>query len=225
MPFRVEHIIFKFPNADKFINPHFLSSSLRSYNTMANYQYQMKNGIYDSHSGYSVPQPVGYVGRMYRITLPEHEAFEGIQKDAATLAEMLNPVYLPGEYQSIAEQVFGSQARQQRLSMKHLASLLEERVRLHQRHLKDIAHRDMHIQERLFGAQLHWKLDGGRRATNLEKILVELDKDKRQEELAFWKDTAELRTKMFELAGEYGALQHRLSLLEDMEYEEEADYG
>jgi len=186
------------------------------------------NGIYDSHSGYAVPQPISYPGRMYRITLPEcegFEGFEGIQKDAVTLAEMLAPVCVPDEYQSIAEQVFGSQARQQRLSMRHLASLLEERVRLHQRHLKDIARRDMHIQERLFGAQLHWKLDGGRRATNLEKILVELDKDKRQEELAFWKDTAELRTKMFELAGEYGALQHRLSLLEDVEYEEDADYG
>jgi len=189
------------------------------------YEASGMNGIYDSGSGYAVPQPISYPGRMYRIPLPEYEGFEGIQKDAATLAEMLAPVSLPGEYQSIAEQVFGSQARQQRLSMKHLANLLEERVRLHQRHLKDIAHRDIHIQERLFGAQLHWKLDNGRRATNLEKILVELDKDKRQEELAFWKDTAELRTKMFELAGEYGALQHRLSLLEDVEYEEDADYG
>jgi hypothetical protein len=189
------------------------------------YEASGMNGIYDSHSGYSVPEQVSYLPRVYRITLPEYEGFEGIQKDTATLAEMLTPVSLPGEYQSLAEQVFGSQARQQRLSMRHLANLLEERVKLHQRHLKDIAHRDMHIQERLFGAQLHWKLDGGRRATNLEKILVELDKDKRQEELALWKDTAELRTKMFELAGEYGALQHRLSLLEDVEYEEDADYG
>ena len=193
--------------------------------TYRHYEASGINGIYDSRSGYARPEAISYLGRMYRISLPEYEGFEGIQKDAVTLAEMLAPVYVPGEYVSLAEQVFGSQARQQKLSMRHLANLLEERVRLHQRHLKDIAHRDMHIQERLFGAQLHWKLDGGRRATNLEKILVELDKDKRQEELALWKDTAELRTKMFELAGEYGALQHRLSLLEDMEYEEEAEYG
>ena len=180
--------------------------------------------MYRIDSQYSQPRALLYPQRNYPFYLPEEDRFEGMRKDFSTLAEMLSPVYLPGEYATLAEQVFGNQARQQRLSLKHLANVLSERVKLHKRHLEDIAHRDMQVQVLLSGERLHPQRAYGRRATSLEGTLVQLDKERRQEELNFWKDTAELRTRMFELAGEYGTLQHRVGLMEEVELGGE-EYG
>ena len=56
---------------------------------------------------------------------------------------------------------------------------------------------------------------------NLEKLLVQLEHEKRQEELAFWKDTAEVRKDLFAQAFEYTATRRRSQLLGSLE----AQYG
>ena len=81
------------------------------------------NGTYDHHSHYSEPRVLSYLERQYFLRLPEDERFEGMKKDLSTLADTLNPIYLPSEYSTLAEQVFGHQARQQRLSLKHIARI------------------------------------------------------------------------------------------------------
>ncbi|MCD6287487.1 MAG: hypothetical protein J7M12_00085 [Candidatus Hydrogenedentes bacterium] len=137
-------------------------------------------------------------------------------RDASTLADMLEPISIPYDA-TMVDHVFGLQRRHQRLSLKHVANLLYERIRIHTRHLEDIARRDMQIQESLFGAQLNRNLDNGKNAIKLTGMLHQLDQQRRQEELAFWKDTAELRNILFENAQEYQALRHRTTLLDSLE--------
>jgi len=149
------------------------------------------------------------------VTAGEHGAFSMVL-DAQTLAQMLTPVYLPQDA-PLASQLFGGQARQSKFSLEHLANLIQERSQLHKRHLADINHRHMKTQERLFGAQLHGKADGYKNAIRLEQTLSQLEEQKRREELQFWKDTMEIREKVFEQAVEYQALRHRMNLFQGLE--------
>lgn len=137
-------------------------------------------------------------------------------RDADTLAALLTPVSLQADT-SIAARLFGGQGRQIRFSLEHSANLIYERGQLHKRHIADINHRHMHMQERLFGAQLHGRLDGYKNAARFEQVLAQLEEQKRREELQFWKDTMEIRDKMFEQSGEYHALRHRMDLFKDLE--------
>jgi len=157
-------------------------------------------------------------GHKYATLWPKHETGDFMRRDAATLAEMLQPVYLP-EDAPLSEQVFGNQARQQKLSVIHFLNLLNERTSLHKKILDDIAHRHMAIQVQLSGAQLHASLDNHGREMKLEGMLMKLEGERRQEEVDFWKTTAELREQLFDNAKLYQALRHRTSLLEGAEPE------
>jgi len=183
--------------------------------------YLPATGGYDLDSGYShndaLPAPLGY-----GMAWPEKDIMPSMKGDAETLAKMLTPVYLPADA-SISDQLFGPQAHQHKCSLEHLANLLSERSKLHKRHADLISHRDMEIQKSLFGARLHGRLDGYRLATRLEQGLAQLDGQRLREETQFWKDTAELRDRLFEAAGEYQALRHRSSLLEGVEAGGETD--
>jgi hypothetical protein len=127
-------------------------------------------------------------------------------------------MYDKPEAQSVAEQVFGSQARQERIGLKHLANILYERALLHKNLLKDIDHRLMQSQEKLSILRMHFPIDGGRSQQNLERLIIELEKQRHDEELNFWKDSTEIRQKLFDNAIAYSATRRRqeqLSSLED----------
>jgi hypothetical protein len=141
-----------------------------------------------------------------------------MQQDALTLVQMLRPMRI-AEDAGLAEQVFGNQTRQQRLSLEHVGNLVNERTKIHKRLLNDIEHRHMEIQGQLFGAQLHAKLDNHGRELKLERLLLQLDEQRRREELEFWRDTAKLRDQIFDTAKEYQARRHRISLLEGPDLE------
>ena len=79
--------------------------------------------------------------------------------------------------------------------------------------MADIRHRHGKCQEDLFLAKLNAQADGGRHLASLEKLLVQLESDKRREELAYWKDTAELRNTLFENAKEYATARDRAAIL------------
>lgn len=179
--------------------------------------YEAITALYASPSPYRPEScnmaPLGY-GQLW----PEQQAESAISlaKDAQTLAQMLQPIYVSPD-SPIADQLFGGQGRQLKLSLEHLVNLINERRHLHKRHIADINHTHMHMQERLFGAQLHGRLDGYRNALRMEQVLTQLDEQKRREELQCWKDTMEIREQMVEAAKEYGALRHRMSLLQGLE--------
>ena len=77
------------------------------------------------------------------------------------------------------------------------------------------------MQEKLFGAKINSAADKGKRLSSLEGLLLQLESQRRDEELAFWKDTVELREKLFEGAVTYKDANHRYSVFADVE----AEYG
>jgi hypothetical protein len=147
---------------------------------------------------------------------PAENYFEKFKLDAALLREALSPATVPRDG-TLAEQVFGSQARQQRIGLGHLANVLYERAGLHQRHLRDIDWRLTDCQDRLSVLKMHFPMDGGRPQQHLEKLIIELEKERHDEETSFWKDSAEIRQQLFENAATYGAAKRRQDMLYGVE--------
>jgi hypothetical protein len=151
---------------------------------------------------------------------PEKAYFEKFKPDADLLQKALSPLERSINY-SIADQVFGNQKQQEYLGLKHLANLFYERCKLHKQHIKEIDSTHIKVQEKLFGVKINNFPDRARRLSSLEGLLLQLESQRRDEELAFWKDTVELREKLFEGASTYKDAKHRYSVFADVE----ADYG
>jgi hypothetical protein len=200
---------------EKLINPRTLLL-LENY-TMTYDQITPLGELYRSHSCYGEqpgPESVHQYGSVL-LCLSE-SYFEKFQRDAALLKEAMSPSAVPRDV-TLAEQVFGSQARQQKISLGHLANVLYERALLHQRHLRDIDWRLVDCQDRLSVLKMHFPMDGGRPQQHLEKLILELEKQRHDEEIGFWKDSAEIRQQLFENAATYGAAKRRQDMLYGVE--------
>ncbi len=149
---------------------------------------------------------------------PRNGYFDRFKPDVVLLQEALTS-YCGPQASTVAEQVFGNQARQERISLKHLANILYERALLHKSHVKDIDRRLMEFQEKLSIIKMHFPIDGGRTQQNLEKTIIDLETQRRDEELGFWKDSTEVRQQLFENAATYSATRHRKDLLGGVEEE------
>jgi len=150
---------------------------------------------------------------------PSNSHFEKFRPDADLFQKALSPS-ARSSY-SIADQVFGNQKRQEYTSLRHTTNLLYERAELNKQHIQDIDHRHMQIQKMLFCVKINNSPDKARRQSNLESQLLQLEQQRRDEELSFWKDTVELREKLFEGADAYKDARHRYSVFSDVE----AQYG
>jgi hypothetical protein len=176
-----------------------------AYNTTA----QVKE-LYFPNSRYFERQESPYHPPL--LQWPATGYFDRLRPDFALLKEALLP-YATTITSTVAEQVFGNQARQQRIGLKHLANILYERAFLHRSHLKDIDRRLMDFQERLSIVKMHFPVDGGRSQQNLEKLIIDLEKQRHDEEINFWKDTTEVREKLFEQTNTYSATKRRKNML------------
>jgi len=150
---------------------------------------------------------------------PQGGYFEKFRFDAALLKEALSPAAGPRNA-TLAEQVFGSQARQGRISLTHLANILHERALLHSNRLRDINHRLVDCQDRLSVLKMHFPMDGGKAQQHLEKVILDLESQRHEEEISFWKDSAEVREQLFEGAATYGAARRRKDMLYGVEAED-----
>ena len=180
---------------------------------MPNKTYELRN-LYFQQSLYSA-QPVK---PEYPSLLqwPSNGYFENFMPDAKTLEQALAPVNAAKPY-SVADQVFGHQKQLEQLNLTHLSNLFYERCRLHKQHIQDILHRHLEIQEKKFGVEINKSADSGKRLSGLESQLLQLEQEQRNEELAFWKDTVDLREKLFEKAALYGAVSNRYSIFSGVE--------
>ena len=95
-------------------------------------------------------------------------------------------------------QVFLNQAYQHKVVMEQIDRQIDQRLRIHQNHIEDIRHRHMQMQEALSITRIINLPDRTRRESNLERALLDLEKNKRDEDLALWKDTLDLQTKLIE---------------------------
>lgn len=75
----------------------------------------------------------------------------------------------------------------------------------------------MGCQEKLSILKMHFPVDGGRTQQNLERVFLQLEQERRAEEVNFWKDTTEIREKLFEDVNAYSATKHRKDMLYGVE--------
>ena len=185
--------------------------------TMPTKTYELRN-LYFQQSQYSIKQETPD----YPLFLqwPDKGYFGKFKPDAYLLQKLLSPLE-KSVTNSVADQVFGNLKQIEYLDLKHSANLFYERCKLHKQHIEEIDRRHIEIQERKFGVEINNFPDKARRLSNLEGQLLQLDSQRREEELAFWKDTVELRQKLFESASKYKAANHRYSVFSDVE----AKYG
>jgi len=184
---------------------------------MPNKTYELRN-LYFQQSQYSA-EPAKPDYPLF-LQWPDKGYFEKFKPDADLLQKALSPLE-KSVTNSIADQVFGNLKRIEYLDLKHSANLFYERCRLHKQHIQEIDRRHIEIQESKFGVEINNFPDKARRQSGLESQLLQLEQEKRQEELAFWKDTVELREKLFGGASTYRDANHRYSVFADVE----ADYG
>jgi len=182
------------------------------------YTFAKVQEAYFERSQYEPSQTYRYVDSL--LQWPGNRYFDNLKRDVPLLEENLAPAPETFAYSAtLAEQVFGQQKREHRTSLKHLINLLYERSRLHYRHLKDIDHRLMDCHSRLSMARMLSPMRADIGQVNLERLIVALEKERRKEELGFWKDSRELREEVFETAREYGATARRARMLSGLEAE------
>jgi hypothetical protein len=180
---------------------------------MPNKTYELRK-LYFEQSQYSAQQAKPDYPPL--LQWPEKGYFEKFKLDAKLLQKALSPVEKSTNY-SIADQVFGNQKESEYLGLKHLANLFYERCKLHKQHIKEIDSTHIKVQEKLFGVKINNTADKGKRLSSLEGLLLQLESQRRDEELKFWADTVELREKLFEGATTYKDASHRYSIFSDVE--------
>ena len=182
---------------------------------MPNKTYELRN-LYFQQSDYSAKQEEEKYDQPSLIQCPTNGYFDTLKVDADLLQKALSPLT---DYRaaSLSEQVFGNELKGQKINLQHGANLFHERCQLNKRHLEDIDHRNMQVQEKLYGVWINNVPDRNKRLGNLESQLLQLEQQRREEELAFWKDTVDLRQQLFETATDYRNNQHRYNIFSDVE--------
>lgn len=199
----------------KLINPLVLLLPLHNYSmayhdiTLPKVRYPTDRQDYGREETFSIP-PYGPL-----LAEPRGGYFEKFRLDAVLLKEALSP-YAGRRDATLAEQVFGSQARQGRISLAHLANILHERALLHRTRLRDINHRLVDCQDRLSVLKMN-SLGESKAQQHLEKLILELESQQHEEEINFWKDSTEIRQQLFENAATYGQAKHRQDMVEGVE--------
>ena len=177
--------------------------------------YELQN-VYSQHSQHCANQNDQQYHSQPLLQWPANGYFNTLKVDADLLQKALSPFvdYKPG---SLSEQVFGNEIKGQRINLQHAANLFHERCQLNKKHIADIDHRDLQVQEKLYGVWINNFPDRSKRLGNLESQLLQLEQQRREEELSFWKDTVELRQQLFETATDYRNNQHRYNIFSGVE--------
>jgi len=182
---------------------------------MPNKTYELRN-LYFQQSQYSVKPEEKKYAYPPILQWPANSYFEKLKPDADLLQQALKP---RDNYktQSVSEQVFGNDLKQQQISLKHTANLFYERCKLNKNHLQEINDRHLKTQERLFGVEINQFPDRNKQLRTLEGQLMQLEQQRRDEELAFWKDTVDLRQVLFDNAADYRGTKDRYTIFSEVE--------
>ena len=182
---------------------------------MPNKTYELRN-LYFQQSQYSANQDDQQDHCPPLLQWPAKGYFDTLKVDADLLQKALSP-FADYKLGSLSEQVFGNELKGQKINLQHTANLFYERCQLNKKHIEDIDDRHIKIQERLFGVEINNFPDRQKQLRTLEGQLMQLEHQRRQEELAFWKDTVDLRQQLFETATDYRNNQHRYNIFSGVE--------
>lgn len=151
--------------------------------------------------------------RIRIIYSESHE--EKARKEYAELigrdAPFQTPSYSP-EANDIVSLVFANRVYTHQTGCRDLARLVIERRELHKKHLADVKWRLDELLERKpwrRGPSIHNDVE----VTEVERQILDLEKQKRALEVALWRDTQELRTTLSEKRTELDALKRRMGYL------------
>jgi len=114
--------------------------------------------------------------------------------------------------------VFANQAANHALSSYHLASLIEQRRAMAEKHLSDIKWRlDDCLDNR--GLLTMLKLSGTeKRLTAVEKQVLDLERQQRDIQVHLWKDTLDLQSLLLKERSEKLATERRMGFLRGTDY-------
>ena len=118
----------------------------------------------------------------------------------------------------IVDAVLANQSSQHQVRSHHLVSLILERKQMAQQHERDIDHRLGELLEARSITRMLNPTDGGKRMTNIERQILDAEKQKRDVQLRLWKDILELRDSLLTERDEYKAGCRRIDLLSGGRY-------
>ncbi len=118
---------------------------------------------------------------------------------------------------SIHEQVFGGQIQKQKYTLSHHSQNVQQRGKLHKKHISDLKSKISGLQEKLSILRLLTPGPPGGDEIKLQGQIQQLEKQMRDEELNYWKDAAEIKFDSLETALQYDAANRRSGLFMGME--------
>ena len=106
--------------------------------------------------------------------------------------------------------------RLQKVSTLQAMYLVKEREHLRDRNIKDIDHRIMYCQDHLSKIHMLYGVMKSQKIEGLQKMLFDLEKQRRNEFIISWRDTLKLKLDLMGMLGEYQVLKKQEALLEDV---------
>lgn len=171
---------------------------------------------------------------LYSQRSPRDDDAESGENSVGGIAHYLRPVYLAplsygrqeeaeaaGEVDvgSLADRVFGQQLRRGSATTESLQTLLDKRSELFKHMMHDLYDRRNELTNRLHLARRPYSIRAPQEVARLDKMLLDMESEIRSEELAFWKDTAEVQGNLLEAYFEHAAVKQRASLFDGPEEE------
>lgn len=170
---------------------------------------------YQTISSYRVLPP------KWRIIEPEDSHLSPVDRYLKQVDQALSDSRPKQSYQDaddLVSWVFADQIMAHEVSSKQLAHLIEERRALTRKHLADVQWRlDELMERRPLRRRTAFTVDDGE-LNDVERGILDLEKQKRFLELALWRDTQELRSTLVDARREGELTRRRVTYLSGGSY-------
>ncbi len=154
----------------------------------------------------------------YGLSWAKHNGFGNYRLAVAYLQRvdrMLENIRQPYEKETfdIPSTVFANQTAEHALNSYHLAGLIQHRREMAKKHLADIKFRlDDLLDDKSITKMLNLASDSNK-LTNIERQILDLEKQQRDIQCSLWKDTLELQSSLLQERSEYQATKRRARFL------------
>jgi hypothetical protein len=174
-------------------------------------------GENSSYYGYDQGKPHGASYRQYRPVFPSYRVVPRQPPVSqpfleATVDLLRKLAYRPKET-DLADRVFGGPLRRGEADIENLRGLIYERGRMLDRNVREIDERRNEVMNSRSFARRAYSGRTLQEIARLDKLLFELESERRKEYLEFWRDLSRAREGLLESAGEYHAAKDRALLL------------
>jgi hypothetical protein len=153
----------------------------------------------------------------WRIVYSEDHLLPPAERYLRRVDESLRQTQLSVAYRSdsdLVSMVFTNQALTHALKSRHVAQLLTERRTLAQTHLEGLQANLEQLRSRLtWRGGYSARIPRDRAEQDLERQILDLERQEREIEVTVWRDTLELRRELVDERREYQATRGRMNFL------------